>query len=608
MNATYGSGMAIHYDRSTLLEQLIMTADKMSSSPTGANLAGERPVRVAWRPADLLGWIGIVGVVSLMTLIGVVGFVATGQDQTRLNQARLMNRELRLMLISLVDAETGVRGFLLTGKVEYLEPYEWGMRALQTLPPALTAEVDAFAKTLPNTAGEHAAFSDTLGDLRGVWSDAIRQAESHDLAKALATLESMRGKILMDGLRADIGGFIATRDGAALKAEHAIDVEENWVLLLNLLGGAAAISALVYAARRSARDSARRDRAVGENIKARNQIERLFVMAEMLQSATDREDANEVLRASAAQLLPGLGGALYVFNNSRDRLDLSTTWSGDGSADAHSALPDHITPNSCWALKRGKPHRNTGATGALRCAHALAGQVTLEIPMAARGELYGLLELTATGADAEARMADIQLIAGALADAMSLALSSISLRERLRNQALRDPLTGLYNRRFLEEMIERLAHDAERKRTPLAALMLDLDHFKTLNDQFGHATGDAVLRQVSNTIMANLRATDVACRYGGEELAILMPDTSLEAAVAKAEQIRAAIADMSRDGRVPPVAASIGVASTPETASRATDLIAAADAALYLAKQQGRDRVVAGTSRGAGTPKLVLAE
>ncbi len=579
----------------------------MPADKTSTPLFIQRPPRTNWRAAYPYAWIGIVGVVALMTLSAVVGFLATSQDQTRLNQARLVNRELRLMLVSLVDAETGVRGFVLTGKVEYLEPYEWGTRALETLPPALTADVDSFAATLPAASGSRSPFSDKLATLRGVWSDAIRQAESHDLSQASATLQSSHGKMLMDGLRADIGGFIATRDAAAVKAEHAIDQEENWVLLLNLLGGAAAIGALVYAARRSARDTARRERAVRENIKARNQIERLFVMAEMLQSATDREDANEVLRASATQLLPGLGGALYVFNNSRDRLDLSTTWSGDGSMDTHSSLPDHITPGSCWALKRGKPHRNTGIAGALRCAHAIAGQVTLEIPMAARGELYGLLELTASGADAEERMADVQLIAGALADAMSLALSNISLRERLRNQALRDPLTGLYNRRFLEEMIERLAHEADRKRTPLSALMLDLDHFKMLNDQFGHTTGDAVLRQVSNTIMANLRATDVACRYGGEELAILMPDTSLEFATAKAEQIRAAIADMSRDGRIPPVTASIGIASAPETSARANDLIAAADASLYLAKQQGRDRVVAGVPRS-GAPKLVVAE
>jgi diguanylate cyclase (GGDEF)-like protein len=296
-----------------------------------------------------------------------------------------------------------------------------------------------------------------------------------------------------------------------------------------------------------------------------------------------------------------------VFNNSRDRLDLATSWGCGGTDREAGPQPDHITPASCWALKRGKPHRNAAGIGALRCAHAVPGVVSLEIPMAARGEVYGLLELEAEGEDAEARLLDIQQIAGALADAMSLALSSISLRERLRNQALRDPLTGLYNRRFLEEMLERLTLEAERRRSPLAVMMIDLDHFKLLNDQFGHATGDAVLRQTATIITTSLRATDVACRYGGEELAILMPDCGVESALAKAELIRLSITAMSKDGRLPHVSASFGIACTPETTARAEDLLPAADAALYVAKQQGRDRVVAAALRGQ-PPKLALAE
>jgi len=573
----------------------------MYAEPLSAPIAATPPHR-----AFPLTWIAMVAVVSLMSVTALVGFVATSADQTRLNQVRLMNHDLGWLLLSLIDAETGVRGFVLTGKLEYLEPYEWGTRFIQTLSPTLIGDVDRFAAAQPGADGDRAPFSHHLANIRTVWSDAIGQVSGHEMAAGAATLETMHGKRLMDSLRSDIGGFIAARDAIATQAEHDIGREANWVLLLNLAGGIAAVSALIYASLRSMRDAVRREQAVGANVQARRQIELLLVMAEMLQSAIDRDDANAVLRASASQLLPGLNGALYVFNNSRDRLDLSTFWAADGSAAGAGTPPDFITPNSCWALKRGKPHRNDRFDGALRCEHAAAGQVSLEIPMSARGELYGLLELTATGGDAEARMEDVQLIAGALADAMSLALSNISLRERLHNQALRDPLTGLYNRRFLEEMLERLANDADRKQAPLSALMIDLDHFKLVNDKFGHATGDAVLRQVAITVTAVLRSTDVACRYGGEEFAVLMPDCSLDLAAAKAEQIRAAIADMSRDGRVPPISASIGVACTPETVTLASDMIAAADAALYQAKQQGRDRVVAGSPR-AVSPKLVIA-
>jgi diguanylate cyclase (GGDEF)-like protein len=217
--------------------------------------------------------------------------------------------------------------------------------------------------------------------------------------------------------------------------------------------------------------------------------------------------------------------------------------------------------------------------------------------MLARGEVCGLLTLSAEASSDENSLATLQPIATALADAMSLALANISLRERLRNQALRDPLTGLYNRRFLEEMLERFTLEAERRHSPLAAVMVDLDHFKRLNDQFGHATGDAVLRQVANTVLAGLRGSDVACRYGGEELALLMPDCSQTEAEAKAEQLRLAIEDFARDGRLPKVTASFGVAGLPEATTRTDELLRLADGALYQAKQQGRNRVAAAPCR-----------
>jgi diguanylate cyclase (GGDEF)-like protein len=165
--------------------------------------------------------------------------------------------------------------------------------------------------------------------------------------------------------------------------------------------------------------------------------------------------------------------------------------------------------------------------------------------MLARGEVYGLLQIFSddpNGADLDA----LRPLAMALADSMSLALSSLALRERLRNQALRDPLTGLYNRRFMEEVLESFALQAERRNAPMSAVMIDLDHFKQLNDQHGHAVGDTVLRDVAGVILASLRKSDVACRYGGEELIILLPDSDLVAARTKAEEIRKRIADLLR--------------------------------------------------------------
>ena len=330
----------------------------------------------------------------------------------------------------------------------------------------------------------------------------------------------------------------------------------------------------------------RRRRATAvEALDARSQIETLFKMTDMLQSALGHADANAVLRSTAERLMPDFGGALYVFNNSGDRLELSTSWNWPDAS-----LPaELISPSDCWAIKRGKLHLNLDQPGSLRCDHQGAGLLTMEIPMMARGEVYGLL-IFERGDMAERDFRPMATVANALADAMSLSLSNLALRERLRTQALRDALTGLYNRRYMEDAFQRCADQAARNQSPFSIVMIDFDHFKRLNDEHGHAMGDAVLAEAASEILAGIRPCDIACRYGGEELTILLPDCSLEDAAAKSELLRARIERLS-DRHGVPVSASFGVASVPET-SQAKDASADADRALYLAKQQGRNRVI----------------
>jgi diguanylate cyclase (GGDEF)-like protein len=190
---------------------------------------------------------------------------------------------------------------------------------------------------------------------------------------------------------------------------------------------------------------------------------------------------------------------------------------------------------------------------------------------------------------------------------MSLALSNLSLREKLRNQALRDPLTGLYNRRYMEDMLERFVRLAVRKDSSLAVVMIDLDHFKRLNDQHGHLLGDAVLRAVAGAISATLRETDVACRYGGEELIVLLPDCDTDAALAKAEEIRLRIEELSA-AHGAEITASLGVAALPSAASTVVDLVKAADTALYEAKKAGRNCVRQAPKNCSAQPTLMAAE
>lgn len=326
---------------------------------------------------------------------------------------------------------------------------------------------------------------------------------------------------------------------------------------------------------------------------AKNQTDELFAMTDMLQSAEGYDDATAVLMATSLRLLPGYGAALYIFNNSRDRLDLAGSWNMPG--DYHPA--DSLAPANCWALKRGKPHVNDPAGGSLCCAHHLAGAAALEVPMMARGQVYGLLMFACEREQAATALEEIRRLSQALADSMSLALSNIALREKLRTQSLRDPLTGLYNRRYMEDSLERYISLAERNGGATSVLMIDLDNFKHLNDRHGHAKGDAVLRDVASQLIGGLRPSDVVCRYGGEELLVILPDCAHEDALAKAEQLRLRIAGLSEVHDVP-VSASFGVASIPESSTSQTDLVAHADAALYKAKHNGKNCVAGAEKRG----------
>ena len=320
---------------------------------------------------------------------------------------------------------------------------------------------------------------------------------------------------------------------------------------------------------------------------SRSQISALFRMTDMLQSAIGHADANAVLRATATSLMPDFGGALYIFNNSGDRLELSTSW--DWPDDA--PLQEAISPSDCWAIKRGKLHMNVAEHNALCCDHQQSTVATMEIPMMARGDLYGLLIVRHNGDTLLTGLNAVTDLANALADAMSLSLSNLALRERLRTQALRDALTGLYNRRYMEDAFERYADQANRTKSPLSLVMVDLDHFKKLNDDHGHAMGDAVLAEAASSILAAMRPCDIACRYGGEELVILLPDCSLASAAAKAEVMRKAIEHLSERHGIP-ISASFGVSTIPET-SKGDNALADADRALYRAKREGRNRVVA---------------
>ena len=181
-----------------------------------------------------------------------------------------------------------------------------------------------------------------------------------------------------------------------------------------------------------------------------------------------------------------------------------------------------------------------------------------------------------------------------VAEHLSLALANLKLQERLRSQSIRDPLTSLFNRRYMEESLDREMRRAVRGSHPLSIIMLDLDHFKQFNDLFGHEAGDVVLREVGAVLQRSIRGEDIACRYGGEEFTLILPQVSLLDAAQRAELVRESIKRLNIEHRrtpLGPVTVSLGVAVFPDHGPNGEAVLRAADAALYQAKARGRDRV-----------------
>jgi len=187
-----------------------------------------------------------------------------------------------------------------------------------------------------------------------------------------------------------------------------------------------------------------------------------------------------------------------------------------------------------------------------------------------------------------------QGLAVSAASQIALSLASLQLRESLREQSIRDPLTRLFNRRFLEESLDRELQLAGRKRQSIAVLFLDLDHFKRFNDTFGHDAGDMVLQSLADLFRNFFRSTDICCRYGGEEFAIILPESSSRDAATRAEALRSEVKRLRLEYKkqpLGPLTVSIGVAAFPEHGSTSIELLKSADQCLYESKNRGRDVV-----------------
>ncbi|HHU0020795.1 TPA: diguanylate cyclase [Legionella pneumophila] len=323
--------------------------------------------------------------------------------------------------------------------------------------------------------------------------------------------------------------------------------------------------------------------------KKNEQITLLVEMSDIMLACGSQEKLSDVMAKYSQRLLQFSSGYLFIMHPSKNYLEKAASW---GNPQPHDLT---FTPEQCWAIRLGRIHYAGSSRIELMCSHTMfAEQPELSllcVPLMAQNDIYGLLYLE-VGLEFDENQ---QLLITAFAELTALALANVRLRENLRYQSIRDPLTGLYNRRYLEDFLFKQLHQAERTKASFAILMLDLDHFKKINDTFGHDAGDLVLKELGQILNSDIRLGDIAARYGGEEFVLLLYDIDAQAAKMKAENLRSAISNLQVKYGAQPVGqitASIGISVYPDDAKSPAEVIEAADKALYQAKNKGRNKVI----------------
>jgi diguanylate cyclase (GGDEF)-like protein len=321
-----------------------------------------------------------------------------------------------------------------------------------------------------------------------------------------------------------------------------------------------------------------------------HELNNLRELSDVLQNCKSRSEAFSIIARFVRVTFPGSSGGIFLVDNSRSMVEPALVWGESGDR-----APDPFHPDECWGLRRSKPNLVEREDALTQCSHLATGSTChMCIPMSNQGESVGVFHLLPPPGQGAEWFKCHESLVSMLCEQVGVALGGLKLRDHLRQQSIRDSLTGLFNRRYLEETLPREERRAARESAPIGIIVMDVDHFKRLNDTYGHDTGDHVLRQVGVILRMALRDSDIPCRYGGEEFVLALPGAGLEVTQRRAEEIRRALEKMSVTaprGAVIGVTASLGVALYPDNAPNWAEVITAADRAMYRAKSGGRNKV-----------------
>ena len=547
--------------------------------------------------------LGFGAATVILVLVGLSIMIATQRfraDSSWVNHTHAVIGRLAQIRAELLDGISSQRSYLLTGDPAYLAEY-------RDARPTLRGDLARLAAMTTDSQARSAQV-DTLGRMIELRLDSadngvrvyreqglpatqalLRGGQGHELTQRIGTL--------MTRMETEERGLLDARRQAS---QRSADI----LLALGALGipcSLAIVLAIYMLLSREVRERERAERSANASNDdlARSVSDLRIVSADLtrlgryaghLQGCRSVPEALDVTRRELSALLPECAGTLYLLRASMDYAEAETSW-GEPVI-GHKSL---LMPDECWALRRGKPHLVDDIHAGMACAHVEApahgGPATSAcLPLAAQNLNLGFLCLSRPGTGPVERI-DIAILA---AEQLSLALGNLRLQESLRQQSIRDALSGLYNRRYLEESLARELSRCQRRGLPLALLMLDIDHFKAFNDVHGHDGGDALLAAFGKLMQTHCRHEDIACRYGGEEFTLILPETDLATAVQRAGKIRVAVEAMQLNylqRAIGGVTVSIGVAMFPQHAASGEQLKRLADTALYRGKHAGRNRV-----------------
>jgi len=454
-----------------------------------------------------------------------------------------------------------------------------------------------------------------------LFENAYDMVYTHDMAGRITSInraaERITGYARAEALQMKFGDLVAPeyREAARRMVDHQLASESSATQEIEIIardGGRVMLEVstrLIYQQGKAigvqgiARDITERKRAAEALEQANRKLEAwvqdleqrtnemtlLSEMGDVLRACLTTEEVYEVIRRVAQELFPVLNGALYVLGPLRNIVEAVAEW-GDTSK-----MELTFSPDECWALRRGKVHcvEDTGVGLLCKHVHEPLPRGYICVPMMAQSEAVGILHL--------AHPENIQLpeskqrLAVAMAEHIAMALSNLRLHETLRNQSIRDQMTGLFNRSFMEESLELELRRAVRTQNPLSAIMLSLDNFQLLNDSYGLDLGDSILRRAGMLLQANVRKGDIACRFSSQTFILLLPNAGFDVSRKRAEilldQVRG-LEVKSQSELVGHISASVGLAVFPDNGQTVESLIRSAEAALNRARGGGGNQVV----------------